>query len=335
MAKLIVIDSGYLTHRSIFRWGSQKKKALEKKDKKDPVVASYGYLMSLYAILKRIGLEKNDRVLVAKEGWNDWRKAFYPIYKGQRKEYRESHEEINWKLQYSLINKLEKKLNDSTNWNFIQLNNMFNFADLIHTKEGKKFNIENYNIDYSTEYGFEADNIMAICPKVFSDFEVVIVTIDKDISQCLYYDNCKIFNPNLVSATNKAKKGFYVIENDPLGVISKKIRLGDKGDNILVDKNNDTERDVEIRELIINLLNMPNWVETPIIEELKALDWNKKIKYDKLPFPNSLAEKFNTIYDKKQVRTYEESLKNHKLKEEKRKAKQRERYKLKKQKNKK
>lgn len=315
MNKLIIIDSGYLTHRSIFLWGSSKKKELEKGNKTDPIPASYTYLLSLYSILKRIGYDKSDKVLIACDGKNSFRKAFYPIYKGQRDAQRKSHEEINWGLQYNFINKLTKQLNESTPWNVLQINNFANFCDLVLTNEGQKFNIEEHDIDYATEYGLEADDLMAVAPKVFSDHEVILVTIDKDINQCLFYSNVKIFNPNLVSATNKAKKGFYVIEKDPLKVIQKKVKSGDVGDNIIVDKNNDTEREVEIREFIINLLNLPEWVEEPIIKSLKNLDWNKPLKRDKLPFQNSLAKKFDRIYEKNDLRTYEESLKRHEIKD--------------------
>lgn len=335
MNKLIVIDSGFMTHRTIFAWGAEKKRLLEQGKEEDPIPVSYGYLNSFYSILKRVGYDKDDRVLVANDGWNAWRKAFLTEYKGQRKGLRDDRTEIDWKLHYGIINKLEKQLNDSTDWEFLQLNNMVNFADLCLTEEGKKFNIEGYDIEYSKEYGLEADDIMAVVPKVFPNHEVILVTIDQDISQCYYYDNVKIFNPNLVSATNKAKKGFYVYEKDPLGVIQKKVRSGDSGDNILVDKRNDTERDVEIRELIINLLNLPQWVEEPIVHELKNIKWDKKVCYEKLPFQNSLAKKFDTIYSKKDVRTWEESVKRHELKEEQKKAKARERSKKKREENKK
>lgn len=321
MNKLVVIDSGYLTHRSIFLWGSQKKKALERGDKKDPIMASYGYLNSLYSILKRIGINQNDKVLIACDGRNSWRRAFYPKYKAQRDAYRDSHEEINWSLQYGLINKLVRQLNHSTDWNVLQIDNVANFCDLVLTKEGEKFNIEEYDIDYSTEYGVEADDIMAVCPKLYPDHEVVLVTIDKDINQLYYYDNVKIFNPNLKSVTNKARKGFYVIEEDPLGVIQGKVRKGDESDNIIVDKKNDTEKDAEIREFIINALTLPEFIKDPITKELKKLEWDKPIRKDKLPFPNSLAKKFDKIYQKNDVRTWEESLKRHELKIEKDKEK--------------
>jgi hypothetical protein len=230
------------------------------------------------------------------------------------------------------MNNLKEQINKSTPWNCIQINEFFNFADLCLTDQGKQLNIQDNDIDYSIEYGVEADDIMAVCPKFFPNSEVILVTIDKDVSQCLFYDNCKIFNPNLVSATNKAEKGYYVIESDPLSIIQKKVRSGDKSDNIIVNKKKDTEKDIEIRELIINMLNMPKWLEDPVIDGLNNLKWNKKLYRDILPFQNSLAKKFATIYNSNQIRTFEESVKRHNLKEKMRKEKQRLRYKNKREK---
>lgn len=330
MKKVVVIDSGVVLHRAIFSWGSEKKRLLEQGESKDPIPASYTYLNTCFSVLKRIGIDKDDTIIIAKDGWNSWRKAFYPIYKGQRQALRDSHQEINWTLQYSLINKLEKQLNESTNWHFVQLNNIFNFADLCLTDEGQKFKIENNDIDMAKEFGIESDDIQSVACRYFKDKEVILCTIDEDLSQLTYYSNVKIFNPNLKSPTNKAKKGFYKIVEEPLKIFSKKVRLGDVSDNILVDKHHDSVKDVEIRQLIIDLLHLPSFVENPIINALESLELDKKTQYDKLPFQNSLAKKFDTIYDKKEIRTWEESVKRHELKEQKRLEKQREQYQKKK-----
>jgi len=315
MKKLIVFDSGYMTHRSIFLWGSQKKLKLAEGIEEDPIPASYGYLNAVYGTLKKIGYTKEDKVLFAQDGWNSFRKAFYLPYKAQRKEFRESHEQINWDKQYKIINNLEKTLHKTTPWNFIQLNEVFNFADLCLSDEGQKFEIENYDIDFATEYGIEADDIMATLPKVFPGYEIILIATDKDLQQLYYYKNLKIFNPALQSITNKAKKGYYEIVNEPLKIISKKIRLGDISDNILVDKKHDTIRDVEIRQFIIDMLRMPEFIQKPIINSLKKLDWDKKVDYDNLPFATSLGKKFDKIYEQKNIRTFEESVERYLLKE--------------------
>ena len=209
MKKVVILDAGVLTHRSIFAWGAEKRRLLLKGTDDDPrCPASYTYLNTCYATLKKIGIDKDDIVIVAKDGWNSWRKAFLPEYKGQRKALRKSHEEIDWKAQYAIINRLERQLDKYTNWHVLQLNNAFNFADLCLTDEGQELNIEDYDIDMATEYGIECDDIMAVAVKYFKNYdEIVLMTIDEDISQLVYYKNVKIFNPNLKSPTNKANKG--------------------------------------------------------------------------------------------------------------------------------
>ena len=331
MNRVIIIDSGVFIHKAIFSWSAEKKRRLESGNKDEPIMASYTYLHMIYGTLKKIGIDRNDLIIIACDARNSWRKAFLENYKGTRQDLRDQHEHINWTLQYSLMNKLETQLNDTTNWYVIKLENIFNYADLALSVEGQRLKIEEFgNIDYSKNFGIESDDIQSVCVKYFKDKEVILVTIDADLDQLTYHKNCKIFNPNLKSPTNKAKKGFYKIINDPLKIITKKVRSGDISDNIIVDKNNDTERDVEIRRFIIDLLHLPDFVEKPILKALQELDYNKKVLYDQLPFQNSLAHRFDTIYESKEVRSWDESLKAHELREEKRKQKAKEAYQKKK-----
>ena len=327
MNKVVIIDSGVVTHRSIFAWGAEKKRNLEKGISEDPIPASYTYLNTCYSILKRVGIDRSDIIIIAQDGRNSWRKAFLEAYKGQRGALRDSHEEINWDLQYGMINKLERQLDDSTNWYFIKLEYVFNYADLALTDEGQKLEIEKHgSLPYDKEFSIESDDIQSVCCKYFPDKEVILVTIDEDLSQMCYHKNVKIFNPNLQSPTNKAKKGFYKVIKDPLKIISKKVRSGDVSDNILVDKKKDTERDVDIREFIINLIKLPKFVKSRIIDSLLNLNWDKKVLYNKLPFQKSLGKRFDTIYEHKNIRTWEESVKRHELKEKIKKEKAKERY---------
>ena len=336
MNKVIVLDSGVFIHKAIFAWGADKKRRFEAGNDEDPIMATYTYLNMCYGTLKKIGINKDDIIIVACDARNSWRKAFLEEYKGQRQELRDANDHINWNLQYMLMNKLERQLNNSTDWHFIKLEETFNYADLVLTDIGENLEIEKFgSVSYDKEFGIESDDIQAVCPKFFKDKEVILVTIDADLDQLTYNSNCKIFNPNLKSPTNKAKKGFYKIINKPLQIITKKVRSGDISDNIIVDKNNDTERDIEIRKCIIDLLKLPDFVEKPITTALQELDYNKKVLYEELPFQNSLAQKFDTIYESKDIRSWDQSVKAHEGREEKRKAKAREAYAKKKAKEKK
>ena len=338
MNKVVVIDSGFFMHKAIFAWGADFLRRLEVGNHEPPMLSTYTYLNMIYGTFKKIGIDKDDIIIIACDARNSWRKAFLEEYKGNRQGLRDSNSHIDWDHHYSIMNKLENQLDISTNWHFIKLEEAFNYADLVLTDVGEKFKIEEFgSLPYDTEFGIESDDIQAVTPKFFKDKEVILVTIDEDLSQLVYYKNCKIFNPNLKSPTNKAKKGFYKIIDKPLQIITKKVRSGDNSDNILVDKKNgtDTDRDVEIRRFIINLFHLPDFVEKPILKALQELDYNKEVLYDQLPFQNSLAQRFDTIYESKDIRTWEQSVKVHKLREEKRKAKAREAYAKKKAKQKK
>ncbi len=338
MNKVVVIDSGFFMHKAIYAWAGDKKRRLEAGNDEPPMKSTYTYLNMIFGTLKKIGIDKDDRVIVACDARNSWRKAFLEEYKGNRQGLRDANKLIDWDYHYSIMNKLETQLDDTTNWCFIKLEKVFNYADLVLTDVGEKHEIEKYgSISYDTEFGIESDDIQAIIPRFFLDKEVILVTIDEDLSQLAYYKNCKIFNPNLKSPTNKAKKGFYKIIDKPLSIVHKKVKSGDDSDNILVDKKNgtDTDRDVDIRRFIINLLELPDFVEKPVLKALQELDYNKKVLYDQLPFPNSLGQRFDTIYESKDIRTWEQSIKVHELREEKRKLKGREAYAKKKAKEKK
>lgn len=647
-------------HKAIFGWGAEKKKRLLQGNDEDPIMASYTYLNMCYSILKKVGITKDDTIIVAQDARNSWRKAFLEEYKGQRQALRDSNAHIDWNLQYTLINKLERQLNETTDWHFIKLENIFNYADLVLTDEGQRLKIEdfgsvpydkefgcidgktliktnngekmikdlngnekiysynfvtkkielsnivniqktksnhrynlyfegetdilkiteehpvyttkgwkevkklkvgdiiyhtsdcklenskyqkqlgyfigyllgdghinysnhkirietidydsiinlkklcnilfdynpnicthkrdnpnwsttysinitkrnvfyniiadldlktekefqkgfiggffdaegtfnkqrnimritntnknlinyvltifnrfklrtksylfndiksknlpifaldingkkrtdkffslfdtaierkrplnlqngykirkikylksrrswiNYNLEISPNNNYfannllvhncESDDIQSVCPKFFPDKEVILVTIDEDLLQVCHYKNCKIFNPYQKSPTNKADKGFYKIIDNPLKIITKKVRSGDKADNILINKKLDTDRDVDIRRFIIDLIHLPNFVEKPIISALKQLDYTKEVLHDQLPFQNSLAKRFDTIYDQSGIRTWEESVKKHNIREEKKKLKAKENYAKKKAKEKK
>ena len=135
---------------------------MEKGDTKDPIPASYTYLNTCYSILKKIGIDSDDIIIIAQDGRNSWRKAFLEAYKGQRGALRESHDEIDWNLQYSMSNKLEDDLDRASNWHFIKLEKVFNFTDLCLSKEGKAFKVEDYEIDSAKECSIESEDIQAV-----------------------------------------------------------------------------------------------------------------------------------------------------------------------------
>lgn len=324
MNKVVVIDSGVITHRSIFAWGNVKKAQLVGKVKDSFILpATYHYMNTCMSVLKKIGITKDDLVIIARDARMSWRKAFMPEYKAQRKAHRETYKHINWKSQFQKINELEQKLHESTNWHFLLLGKAFNYSDLIWTKEGQEFELDkNKSFDYDQEFGIEADDIQAVCAIKFPDKEVILVTIDEDLDQLCYFQNVKIFNPNLKF---KSQKGCYKTGIEPIKLLEKKIRLGDKSDNIIVDKKNDNEFEVNRRKLVIDLLKLPDFVESKVNNVLHTLT-KKDVNYSKLPFPNSLGKKFDEIYGQSKVISFEDAIKSNERKEKLKKKKQKEAY---------
>lgn len=355
MQKVIILDGGFYTHKSIFAYIAGYKKEIEKVcyelkpaynkeldndifieakgiveekifNKKLWISSSdYTYFQMIISDLKKIGVNKNDIVIVALDGRNSWRKCFLPSYKANRKKLRDAQTDIiNWGDEYEKIEKMNNDLNNSTNWNFIKFNLIYDFIDIYFTNEGQKFNINQHkDLFIDSQFSCEADDIQAYAVRYFNDREVILVTIDEDLDQLYYYQNCKIFNPNTKSVTNKSKKGFYNIVVNPLGIIKKKVKSGDVSDNILVDKKKDTQHNMEIRQLIIYLLTLPEFIERPIKEVFDNLNYNKKVTYTDLPYYNSLGKRFDSIYEMKNIRTIKESIKNFTLKKEKQDEKNR------------
>ena len=101
--------------------------------------------------------------------------------------------------------------------------------------------------------GYEADDVIATLARMATDagHDVLIATGDKDLHMLAYYKNVKIFN---VNKKCQGSKGIYEKVEQPLKILADKCRLGDVSDNILVDKENDTENDIELRKFIIDLI---------------------------------------------------------------------------------
>lgn len=333
--KIIIIDGGVLTHIAIFQWGSMTKAKREGKMPQDAWIPNpdYTYFRMMISFLKKIVVKKHDKIIIAVDARHSWRRAFYPIYKGQRKEMRQSHEHIDWAYHYALIDEINEKLNNSTDWHFIKMSDFISFGELCKTEEGKRFDIASVVTESpNCRYGIEADDIQAVACKVFSDQEVILVTGDADLDQLAYFPNTKIFSTYVEA---DGQRGCYKIIEKPLKILADKIRKGDISDNILVNAKKDTEYDRNIRELIVNLVNMPSFIEKPITDILLNLE-DKEIIYSNLPYQNSVGnfEKYNDIYLPDKMLSWEKAERLHKFRAKKKEKKRKEQYEKRKQREK-
>lgn len=342
MPKVILIDGGKYVFASIEQWGGLYLAAIKEECRRiDPNYneetdleifataqknvdynlrtrklyissSDYTFFSMLISMLKKVKVDQGDLVILAMDGQNSWRKAFYPLYKANRGEVRDKKTHIDYPEHYARIQEVIDLLQQNSEIHCVKLNDAFTYEDLINSPEGMKF-IEPDVRKFSQSYGIESDDLLAVGSKYFRDQEVICVTGDRDCYQLAYYPNVKVFSSNL--KTPKGKNGAYLIDVDPLKIISEKCRKGDESDNILVDPDY-PEQDSEVRRFIIDLLNIPTFLEAPVIEEFKRLV-PKKNNFNNLPFPNSLANRFPEIYTEKNYVSFEYCMKQHqrKLKE--------------------
>lgn len=235
------------------------------------IPSTYTCLNMMISNLKKIGVEPDDRIIVAVDYGHSWRKDVDSSYKANRKEAREKSP-INWTEEYQKFNDLLSKINQATDWNVIAIN------------------------------GLEADDVMAVGSRYFKDNEVILVTFDSDLEQMWHYPNVKIFSPNRKC---KGAKGAYKIRPDDFNVyklLSKKIEK-ETADNLVSPIL--TQADYEKRKTIVNLLELPENIENSIIEKLSTLE-DKQLNLDLLPF-KTIREKFPEIYSGNKIVTYEDS----------------------------
>jgi len=192
--------------------------------------------------------------VIIAEDFGSWRKKVDPMYKAQRKDLREKSEDKDF-------------------WD-----EMF-----------KEFNLFIEKISSCLPWHFikiydcEADDIASVCVRYYNDYdEKILVSSDRDWEQICQIDKVKIFS----TITKK-----YKIVPAPMKVLLEKIQ-GDKSDNLLEKPKNEVE--YEKRKLIVNLLELPNYIEEPIKTILSNLI-PKGVNWKKIPF-RSLRIELEKLY---------------------------------------
>jgi hypothetical protein len=266
MNNLLVLDHANIMHKAIFSYISQIKKemldiayendwvtepdekgqvhileehwqecydlVMEKIRKREVVIMFpiYTYFKMIISYFKRIGVTLDDKVIIGID-FSSWRKKIDPLYKKQRKAFRESFmPKWWWDKTYKEFNDFIPKLEISLNWNFVKV------------------------------YDCEFDDIASVAIRQLNDYNnKIIISADEDLQQLCIVPNTKIFSPY-------SKK--YKIVNNPEKILLKKIK-GDKSDNLL--ENPQTIQEYNIRKKIVDLLHLPEEIEKPIKDILLDL----------------------------------------------------------------
>jgi len=210
-------------------------------------------LSMLAANLRNVAIMPEDIVIIAVDSsLGSWRKEIDVNYKADRKVKRQK-EEIDWS---SIFGRFRHLLD------YLDYNSPF------HIIEVEKC---------------EADDIIAIACKKFSDKKCIVISTDSDFEQLIAYPNVLLFSP-------KSKK--YKEVKNPYKIIASKIKK-ERTDNLVSPIL--TQEDYEKRNSIINLLTLPNNIVQAVSEKLVAFpkkEWN----FDSFPFWN-LIPRFQNMYN--------------------------------------
>lgn len=271
--KAILIDHGSFQFRAIFNY-----------EKNRQIPPTYTYLRMLLSCLKKIGVDKEDIIILAIDSKHgSWRKNFDLNYKKGRKEARQKHN-INWQQMWDMFNDLVIRLNIGSPFHAFELEQI------------------------------EADDIIAVASHFFKDRECVIVSPDHDFYELLD-DRVKMFSP---LKKYKSKKGCYIDSSkiNPYKELMKKI------ENEACDGLTSavlTERDFEIRKKIVTLQELPEEVEQPILQILEKIAPKTEFDFRILPH-YKLHKDLENIFNSQEAISYSECI-NYKPRKRKRRVK--------------
>jgi len=261
MGKVILLDVSVMSFKAAFQ---AELAAKYKRDGGFILPSHYTYFSSIIASLKKINVEENDTVILTVDS-KSWRKELSSDYKGNRKENREKHV-IDWDAHFSKCLEINQRLDYATPFHVIAVPRA------------------------------EADDIISVACRTFKDKEIIIASIDSDLQQLCYYENVKFFSLNF--KTPKGKGGYLKIsKEEALKILNKKVMKGDVSDNILVNEATDDENDAELRRVLVNLLELPEDIELAITEVLQNLPDKQGIKWEYLPFKDTLGKRLEEIYN--------------------------------------
>lgn len=222
----------------------------------------------------RSKFKQYNQLVICCDSRNYWRRSVFPYYKSHRKEARDKSP-IDWNFVFPILNQLKQDLKEH-------------------------FPYKTVEVDQA-----EADDIIATLTKKYSIHEpILIVSSDADFKQLHVYPNVKQYNPIL---------NVFVTSKNPTQDLKEKIIRGDKGDGIpsilssddtfVIKKrqspitqkklsswlmqtpetfceSEETYRNYKRNDLLINFSNIPEEIQTNIVETFDvATSSNKQTLY--------------------------------------------------------
>lgn len=232
-SKVVFIDFGYYLFASIFAWRIRKQ-----------FPATYTCLNMILGDLRKIGLNREDTVIIAVDKGHSWRKSLDASYKSSRKGKREKFEDINWTEKFEETNKFLEALEMYSPFHIIAIWNL------------------------------EADDIISVGCRYFKDKQCVISSTDSDMEMLFAFPNVQIYSPH------PKRKCYKYPVKDPYNLLAKKIEK-EAADDLIAPITN--EKEYEIRKTIVNLMELPEDIENKVKDRIAFLP-QKLTNISKLPF---------------------------------------------------
>lgn len=280
-SKVILIDAGYLIHKSIYQRNRMlmiKQNLLDEGKELEAskifiVPSTYTFMVSMISSLKKIGVDKDDKVIIAVDGRHNWRKDFDKNYKATRSDARAKATFVNWTKEFERMNGLLELINSSTPFFIVKAE------------------------------GLEADDWISEACRFYKGRGVIIISVDSDFDQLLTYDNVKIFsnhpkrknNPYKILSLDREKERKLAYKS-----LMRKVRK-ETADNLISEVAN--EQDYDTRLKLVTLLSLPTFVSTKIRNVLKNLDGIEK-DLDLSVFSKGIRSRFPEIYKKDKIISY-------------------------------
>jgi len=275
--KIILIDYSFLMFQAIYSYNS----AMERKELDTTLFVSpstYIAMSSLISCLKKIGYndEQGDKIILAGDGRDSWRKEIEKSYKGNRADQRKQARYVDWTMEFDQHNELLKRIEENLPFFIIKIEHC------------------------------EADDIIAEAVRYFKDCQCVIVSPDEDMHQLLTYDNVRVFSPH-----PKVKLHPYRIlsldrnkEKDmAFKSIMKKIEK-EKTDNLCAEIL--TEKEYDDRQACVSLLTLPKDIVDKIKPELDKIANVEKEFFNPEVFSPGIAKRLPSIFGTENIITYED-----------------------------
>jgi len=155
-----------------------------------------------------------------------------------------------------------------------------------------------YNLEIEGNNNYFANNLLVHnCCRYFKDNILIIVSTDSDYEQLAEYKNVKLFSPK--------SKNYKIVKN-PTAILAKKIQK-ETADNLITKIV--TEEDYKKREMIVNLLRLPEEIENKVIQELSNIKVNDNFDPTKIPF-GEMRRRYMSIYSTTNINVEEVDNKN-------------------------